>query len=205
MLLGETAVTTPGLASCPLDLPCLLQTCISKTFHILFSLSHHILLRHSLRLTPFSSISVQWWFNQHPSLHSICECQWWNVQLYRLTLTNLTHVTLMLMLTDMVERGNYQTDCCVNIMTTINANTCKPIKLDQHTLHSCTDACHICSTERWRKKYKSQFQHTYRKEAKNSWNPLTKDKHHNLTIHQRSDPSSMTQNFLQNFNNIHNY
>jgi len=46
--------------------------------------------------------------------------------------------------------------------------------------------------------------HTYRKEAKNSLNLLTTDKHHILTIHQRSNPSSMTQNSLQNFNNNHN-
>ena len=31
-----------------------------------------------------------------------------------------------------------------------------------------------------------------------------KDKHHILTIHQMSDPSSTTQNFLQKFEPSHN-
>ena len=41
-------------------------------------------------------------------------------------------------------------------------------------------------------------QHTYGKEAKNFSNLSMKGKHHSLTTHQMSDPSSVTQNFLQN-------
>lgn len=46
--------------------------------------------------------------------------------------------------------------------------------------------------------------HTYRKEAKNFLNLWMKDKHHILTMHQMSVPSSVTQNSLQNCNHIYN-